>query len=161
MVVERELQTRQLVQKHIRYPTENTENEGVKSKSKMDSVRIDKFLWCVRIYKTRTIAKEECDKRRVKINSIEVKPARHVKLGDKISIRKPPRRYTYEIIQLIGKRQGAQLVKNYIIDVTTPEEREANKNSRLAAFAHRKKGDGRPTKKDRRTIGKFMPNKRK
>ena len=127
----------------------------------MDSVRIDKFLWSVRIFKTRTIAKEECDKRRIIINGNAVKPSRHVKLGDKISVKKPPVRYTYEIIQLIGKRQAAPLVKNYITDITTPEEREANKKARLASYAHRKKGDGRPTKKDRRTIGKFISNKRK
>ena len=103
----------------------------------MDTVRIDKFLWSVRIYKTRTIAAEECDKHRVLVNGVEVKPSRHVKAGDKLTIKKLPTIHTYDIIQLIDKRQSASLVKNYIVDNTPQDEFEKVEIARITAFVKR------------------------
>ena len=123
----------------------------------MDTVRIDKFLWSVRIYKTRTIAAEECDKHRVLVNGAEVKPSRHVRLGDRLTVKKLPVVYTYEIIQLVDKRQSASLVKNYIIDTTPQSELDKADMARMAAFVQRDRGAGRPTKKERRVFEKMTP----
>ena len=122
----------------------------------MENVRIDKFLWSVRIYKTRTIAAEECEKHRVLINGAEVKPSRHVRAGDKMTVKKLPVVYTYEIIQLVDKRQPASLVKNYIIDSTPQSELDKATMARMTAFVQRDRGAGRPTKKERRDIEKMV-----
>ena len=122
----------------------------------MESVRIDKFLWSVRIYKTRTIAAEECDKHRVLINGAEVKPSRHVRAGDKLTVKKLPVVYTYEIIQLVDKRQSASLVKNYIVDTTPQSELDKAAMARTTAFVQRDRGAGRPTKKERRDFEKMV-----
>ena len=118
-------------------------------------VRIDKFLWSVRIYKTRTIAAEECEKHRVLVNGAEVKPSRHVKVGDRLTVKKLPVVYTYEIIQLIDKRQPASLVKNYITDTTPQDELDKAEMNRMTAFIQRDRGAGRPTKKERRDMEKM------
>ena len=122
----------------------------------MDSVRIDKFLWSVRIFKTRTIAAEECEKHRVLVNGAEVKPSRHVKVGDKLTVKKMPVIHTFDIIQIIDKRQSASLVKNYIIDTTPQEEIDKAEIARTTAFVQRDRGAGRPTKKERREIEKMV-----
>ena len=122
----------------------------------MDSVRIDKFLWSVRIFKTRTIAAEECEKHRVLVNGAEVKPSRHVKAGDKLTVKKQPIVFTYNIIQLIDKRQSASLVKNYIVDTTPQEELDKAEMARTTAYVQRDRGAGRPTKKERREIEKMV-----
>jgi ribosome-associated heat shock protein Hsp15 len=121
----------------------------------MDTVRIDKFLWSVRIYKTRTIAAEECEKHRVLVNDAEVKPSRHVKVGDKLKVKKLPVVYTYDVIQLIDKRQSASLVKNFITDTTPQEELAKAEMNRMTAFIQRDSGTGRPTKKERRELEKI------
>ena len=118
----------------------------------MESVRIDKFLWSVRIYKTRTVAAEECEKHRVLVNGAEVKPSRHVRTGDRLTVKKLPVVHTYEIIQLVDKRQSASLVKNYITDVTPQDELDKAETARMTAFVQRDRGAGRPTKKERRDI---------
>ena len=115
-------------------------------------MRIDKFLWSVRIYKTRTIAAEECEKHRVLVNDAEVKPSRNVRLGDRLTVKKLPIVYTYEIIQLVDKRQSASLVKNYITDTTPQTELDKAEIARMTAFVQRERGAGRPTKKERREI---------
>ena len=120
------------------------------------TVRIDKFLWSVRLFKTRTVAAEECEKHRVLINGAEVKPSRNVRSGDKLTVKKPPLVYTYDIVQLIDKRQPASLVKNYITDTTSREELEKAEMARTSAFVQRDRGAGRPTKKERREMGKMI-----
>jgi ribosome-associated heat shock protein Hsp15 len=122
----------------------------------METVRIDKFLWSVRIYKTRTIAAEECSKNRVLVNNIEAKPSRTVKIGDKLTIKKLPIIYTYEIIKLIDKRQAASLVQNYVINTTPQEELDKHETERQTAFVKRDRGSGRPTKKERRDMEDFL-----
>ena len=121
----------------------------------METVRIDKFLWSVRIYKTRTIASEECEKHRVLVNGAEVKPSRNVRVGDRLTVKKLPVVYTYEIIQLVDKRQPASLVKNYTVDTTSQDELDKAGMARMTSFVQRDRGTGRPTKKERRIIEKM------
>ena len=121
----------------------------------METVRIDKFLWSVRIFKTRAIAAEECGKNRVLVNGAEVKPSRHIKSGDKLTVKKPPVTHTYDIINLIDKRQPASLVKNYIADTTPQAELDKVEMARMTEFVKRDRGAGRPTKKERREFEKI------
>ncbi len=121
----------------------------------METVRIDKYLWSVRLFKTRNQAAEACEKHRVLVNDMDVKPSRGVKVGDVLMVKKPPVVHTYEVIGLIDKRQPASLVKNYIIDTTPQDELDKAEISRMTAFVQRDRGAGRPTKKERRIIDKL------
>jgi ribosome-associated heat shock protein Hsp15 len=118
--------------------------------------RADKFLWSVRIYKTRTIAAEECSKGRITINNIQVKPSRTVKKDEIIQIKKPPVIFTYRIIEPVDKRVSAKLVENYLEDLTPEEEKNKLNISRSAVIGYRDRGTGRPTKKERRTIDRWQ-----
>ena len=122
----------------------------------MDDVRIDKFLWAVRLFKTRTLAADECGKGRVKIGGASVKPSRVVRLGDIIEVVKPPVTYSYKVLALADKRMGAPLVPEHIKDITTDEQKEALEMHKMSYALGRKKGTGRPTKRDRRAIDKLM-----
>lgn len=118
-------------------------------------VRIDKWMWATRIFKTRTIAVEACKKGRVMIDNVTVKPARMVKVGDVIQVRKPPVVYSFKVVDLAEKRMGAKLVPNYMENVTPPEQYALLELKALAGFVDRAKGMGRPTKKDRRDLEMF------
>ena len=122
----------------------------------MGEARLDKWLWASRIFKTRTIAAEACKKGRVTINGIQVKPARMVKPGDIIQVRKPPVTYSFRILQAIEKRVGAKLVPEILENITTPDQYELLEMSRISGFVGRAKGTGRPTKKDRRELDEFV-----
>jgi ribosome-associated heat shock protein Hsp15 len=124
----------------------------------LTAVRIDKYLWSVRIYKTRSIATEECKHSHVLVNGNCVKPSYNIKVGDIIQIKASPILKSYKVIGILDKRVSAVLSTQYIADIT-PEE-EFNKlafiqNNRKSAFVKHEKGLGRPTKKDRREIDKF------
>jgi ribosome-associated heat shock protein Hsp15 len=119
-------------------------------------VRVDKYLFAMRIYKTRSIAADACKCGRVKMNGVEMKPSRTFHVGDIFTVRKGPITYTYRILQLNENRIGAKLVPNYIEDITTPEQRDILELARYAAQSGRDRGTGRPTKKDRREIELFM-----
>ena len=119
-------------------------------------IRLDKFLFATRIFKTRSIATEECKKGRVTIDNAEAKPSRMVDIGEVISVRKPPITYTYRIIGLTGNRVGAKLVPQYLEDITPSEQLELLELQRLAGKQGRDRGTGRPTKKDRRDIESFL-----
>lgn len=119
-------------------------------------VRVDKYLWAMRIYKTRSIAADACKCGRVKMNGVEVKPSRSFRIGDVFTVRKGPVTYTYRVLQLSANRLGAKLVPNYMEDMTTPEQKEILELARFAAQSGRDRGTGRPTKKDRREIELFM-----
>jgi ribosome-associated heat shock protein Hsp15 len=119
-------------------------------------IRIDKFLWSVRVYATRSLATEECKKGRVTIGGVAVKAARVVKVGDVILVRKNPVTYTYRIIELLGKRVGAKLVAQYVEDITPPEELQKLDDAQGGSLYLRDRGAGRPTKKDRRDIGRVI-----
>lgn len=119
-------------------------------------VRVDKYLWAMRIYKTRSIATDACKCGRVKINGAEVKPSRTFHVGDVFTVRKGPITYTYRILQLWGNRLGAKMVPEYLQDITPKEQLELLELARYAAQSGRDRGTGRPTKKDRREIEQFF-----
>ncbi|MBP6066222.1 RNA-binding S4 domain-containing protein [Bacteroides sp.] len=118
--------------------------------------RIDKWMWAVRIFKTRTIAAEACKKGRVTINGSFVKAARMIKPGDVIQVRKPPITYSFKVLQTIEKRVGAKLVAEVMENVTTPDQYEILELSKVSGFVDRARGAGRPTKKDRRSLEEFV-----
>ena len=121
----------------------------------MNEVRIDKWMWATRIFKTRTIAVEACKKGRISINNVTIKPSRMIKIGDVIEVRKPPITYSFKVLDLTQNRVGAKLVPNFLKNVTPPEQYEILELSRISGFIDRAKGTGRPTKKDRRNIDDF------
>jgi ribosome-associated heat shock protein Hsp15 len=115
-------------------------------------MRIDKYLWCIRFYKTRSIATEACKKGKVKINESSVKASKIVFNGEKISVRKDQINYQIEVLDLPTSRLGAKLVDLYRKDLTPKEEFEKFELLKYSKDFYRKKGTGRPTKKDRRDI---------
>ena len=122
----------------------------------MESVRIDKYLWAMRLFKTRNEAADACKSNRVRVNNIEAKASRNVKIGDIIELRKPPIIYTYKIIGLIDNRQPAKNVHLYIENQTSAEELAKLEHRNLTVFVQRDRGTGRPTKKERREIEQLM-----
>lgn len=118
--------------------------------------RIDKWLWAARIYKTRSIAVDAIKNGRVTIDGINVKPARMVKGGDVVSVRKPPITYSFKILQPIEQRVGAKLIPEIYENVTDPKQYELLEMSRISGFVDRARGTGRPTKKDRRAMDAFV-----
>lgn len=122
----------------------------------VENLRIDKWLWAVRLFKTRSLAAEAIKKGRVLIGGNKIKPSRAIKRGEIVDIVKPPVTFSYRVLGLLGNRQSAKIVVDYVADVTKPEEIE-----RLAMLkagnvtAYREKGMGRPTKKERREIDEF------
>ena len=119
-------------------------------------IRVDKYLWAMRIYKTRSIATDACKCGRIKMNGVEVKPSRTFHVGDVFTVRKGPITYTYRILQLWGNRIGAKLVPEYLQDITPKEQLELLELARYADQSGRDRGTGRPTKKDRREIEQFF-----
>lgn len=122
----------------------------------MNEVRIDKWMWATRIFKTRTIAADACKKNRVMINGVNVKPSRMIKVGDVIQVRKPPITFSFKVVGLTQNRVGAKLVPEYLENVTTPDQYEILEMNRISGFVDRAKGLGRPTKKDRRELEQFV-----
>ena len=118
--------------------------------------RIDKFLWTVRLYKSRSEATEACRKGRITVGERPVKPAHMVSEGTTILVRKPPVTYTYLIIALPHNRVGAKLVSEYITDLTSEEEKNRIKPESGLFFGYRPHGSGRPTKRERRDIEGFL-----
>ncbi|MBR6830239.1 MAG: RNA-binding S4 domain-containing protein [Paludibacteraceae bacterium] len=122
----------------------------------MSEVRVDKYLWAMRIYKTRSIAADACKNGRISMNGVQLKPSRTFKIGDMFNVRKGPITYTYKVLQLTENRLGAKLVPEYMQDCTSPQQLELLELARLAGNGGRDRGTGRPTKKDRRDIEVFM-----
>lgn len=122
----------------------------------MPEARIDKWMWAARIFKTRTIAAEACKKGRISINGTQAKPARTVKPGDVVQVRKPPVTYSFKVLQAIEKRVGAKLVPDVMENVTTPDQYELLEMSKISGFVDRARGTGRPTKKERRDLDEFF-----
>lgn len=121
-----------------------------------EPVRIDKWLWAVRLFKTRTLATEECKKGRVTIDGIAVKPSRIPKPGDIIKVRKNPVTYSYKVIGITGKRVGAKLVTEFCSDITPPEELKILEIRAQMSSFDRDRGTGRPTKKERRDLDRLQ-----
>ncbi len=118
--------------------------------------RIDKWLWAVRIFKTRTIAAEACKKGRIQINGVQCKPSKTVKEGDTVSVRKAPVTYTFKVLQAIENRVGAKLVPEMMENITPKEQYDILEMNRIGGFVKRAAGLGRPTKKDRRDMEDFL-----
>ena len=122
----------------------------------MAEERVDKYLFAMRIYKTRSIAADACKSGRVKMDGVELKPSRTFHVGDVFTVRKGPVTYSYKVLALSGNRLGAKLVPESLQDITPPEQLEILELARLAAQSGRDRGTGRPTKKDRRDIETFI-----
>ena len=117
--------------------------------------RIDKWLWATRIFKTRSMATDACKKGRVMVDGVCIKPSRNIKIGDTISVRKPPVSYTFEVTGLTEARIGAKLVPQYLINKTTKDQYELLDMVKISGFVNRQKGLGRPTKKEGRELAHF------
>ena len=122
------------------------------------SLRWDKYLWSVRITKTRSQATEMLQKGRIRINGADIKPSREPKIGDEIAVAKNGATFTYKVLALLEKRVGPKLVGDYLQDTTDPEEIEKFKRYQLAQSAYRNYGTGKPSKKDRRDLDDFLDN---
>jgi ribosome-associated heat shock protein Hsp15 len=123
--------------------------------SEIKPIRIDKFLWSVRIFKTRSIASEACRRGRILINNIQVKPSRFVNKEEIITVRKLPVIFTYRVILPVGNRVSPKLISDYIEDLT-PENEKIKLYTRHPQLSnYREKGTGRPTKKERRNLDRF------
>ena len=120
-----------------------------------EDTRIDKYLWAIRVFKTRSEATEACKGGKIRLNGHDVKPSRTIKTGDTISARKGPVTYTYKVIEAADKRMGAKLVPNFMQNITTPDQYEILEMNKISGFVNRAKGLGRPTKKDRRELEQF------
>lgn len=118
--------------------------------------RLDKYLWAVRLFKTRSLAANMVKSGKVLVNGEEVKASRDIKAGEKFSIKKNTALFSYEVIDVIEKRVGAKLVEDYLRDITPLEEIEKYKAYQDAQRDYRHMGFGKPTKKDRRNIRKFL-----
>ncbi|MEB8330564.1 RNA-binding S4 domain-containing protein [Flavobacteriaceae bacterium KMM 6897] len=118
-------------------------------------MRVDKFLWSIRYFKTRSIATEACKKGHIKINGQAVKPSREVYATDKVVVRKDQINYEFTVLDIPPSRVGAKLVDLYRVDTTPKEAFAQNDLLKYAKDYYRKKGSGRPTKKDRRDIDDY------
>lgn len=121
-----------------------------------EGVRIDKWLWAMRLFKTRSQASEECRKGKVTINGISVKPSRELKEGETIQLRRPPITRSYKVITLTENRLSAKLVPEYMIETTPASELEILEMQKNMSFFNRERGTGRPTKKERRDLDDFF-----
>lgn len=119
------------------------------------SARIDKWLWAVRIFKTRSVAADAIKNGRVTIEGSNVKPSRTIKEGDIVSVKKPPITYSFKVLACIEQRIGAKLVPMALENVTDAKQYELLEMSRISGFVDRARGTGRPTKKDRRAMDAF------
>ncbi len=127
--------------------------------SDSDSVRVDKWLWAVRVFKTRSIAADACKKSKVLIDGEAVKPGKNITIGTVIDVKKPPLICTYKVLDLAEKRMGAKLVKDYMEDLTPEEELAKIDMMRYNIDGYRQRGSGRPTKKERRNLDDFKGDK--
>lgn len=118
-------------------------------------MRIDKFLWCIRLFKTRSLATDAIKREQVRINDRVVKPSAEVKVGNMIALREPPIWRSWEINSIPSSRVGAKLVPDLIRETTPFEDLEKRELARSARADHRNPGDGRPTKRDRRDMERF------
>ena len=122
----------------------------------MDDIRLDKYLWAVRIFKTRSDAADAVRNNRVMVNNAYAKPSREVKIGDLISVRRQAVTYQYKVLDLVSSRQGAKNVPQYCLDITPQEELDKLNAPRETIFVFRDRGTGRPTTKERREIDSLM-----
>lgn len=129
-----------------------------KTDAMADGTRIDKYLWAIRVFKTRSEATEACNGGKVKVGGVNAKPARQVGPGDKITVRKGMVTYVYLVLKPLEHRVGAALVPEYAENLTDPAELEKLRAPHETFFLRRDRGEGRPTKKDRRQIEEMWDN---
>lgn len=121
----------------------------------MAEVRVDKWLWAMRVFKTRTVATDACKKGRVTMDGAAVKPSRMLKEGDVVEVRKPPITYTFRVKQVTQNRLGARLVPEYLENLTPQAQYDLLEMTRISGFVDRRKGLGRPTKREGREMARF------
>jgi ribosome-associated heat shock protein Hsp15 len=121
-----------------------------------DTARIDKYLWCVRLYKTRTLATDAVKDGKVMVNGKAVKPSRELKAGEVITIRRNTAQFSYTVLDFPPSRVGAPLVAGFLTDITPPEEVEKYRLYQESQREWRQIGSGKPSKKNRRDIGRFL-----
>lgn len=122
----------------------------------MDGIRIDKFLWAVRVFKTRTDAADACSGNKVRLNGSVAKPSKTVKTGDVIEVHKASASFTYKVLQPASGRMGAATVPDYVEDLTPDSEREKLRAPVETIVLRRDRGSGRPTKKERRELDELL-----
>lgn len=121
----------------------------------MAEERVDKWLWAMRVFKTRTVATDACKKGRVTIGGTVVKPSRTIKPGDVIDVKKPPITFTFRVLQISNNRLGAKLVPDYLENITPQAQYDLLEMTKISGFVDRQKGLGRPTKRDSRELSRF------
>lgn len=121
-----------------------------------ETARIDKWLWAARVFKTRSIAADACKNGRVTIGGVNVKPSHVIKVGEVISVKKPPITYSFKVLDCIEQRVGAKLLPDIYENVTPKDQYELLEMSRISGFVNRARGTGRPTKKERRQLDAFI-----
>ena len=120
-----------------------------------EQARIDKWLWAVRIYKTRSIAAEACKKGHISIGDRTAKPAHNIRVGDIVNVKKSPITYSFRVLKCAEHRVGAKLVPELMENITSQEQYEILEMSKISGFIDRQRGTGRPTKKERRDLDIF------
>lgn len=124
----------------------------------MSNIRIDKYLWAVRLFKTRSMATDALRAGRIKLNGMPVKPSHEISVGEIYEVNIEQMHRTVQVKELLANRMGAKLVDNYLTDLTPQEEYERIQMARQYSFEKRDRGTGRPTKRDRREIEQFKYN---
>lgn len=119
-------------------------------------MRIDKWMWAVRLFKTRSIAADACKRGKVMMQGANAKPSRTVRVGDVIQIKRPPVVYSFKVLALSENRMGAKLVPEFMENVTPPDQLELLELARYSGAGVRDRGTGRPTKKDRRDLDTYV-----
>lgn len=125
-------------------------------KATPEKTRIDKWLWAVRLFKTRSLASEACDKGKIKIADQPVKPSRNIRVSDVITIRKGAFTMQFEVLKLTENRLPAKSAADFCKDLTPPEEKEKIKKHSIETRAYHNRGEGRPTKRERRELDEFI-----
>ena len=125
-------------------------------KAEVGEVRIDKWMWAVRLFKTRSLAADACKKGKVLMSGNSVKASRNIKVGDVVQIKRAPITYSFKVLALSENRMGAKLVPEFMENVTTPEQLEILEMSKYSLYGKRDRGTGRPTKKDRRDLEEYF-----
>jgi len=121
-----------------------------------EGTRIDKYLFAVRLYKTRSLASEECRKGKITIGGMNVKPSRELKIGETIQLRRPPITRSYKVLALTESRMAAKLVPEFLLETTPASELEILEVQKNMSVYNRERGTGRPTKKERRDLDDFF-----
>ena len=122
------------------------------------SVRVDKWIWSIRLFKTRTLATDACKSGKITMNGQVLKASKEIRIGDIIEVYKDSIHLKVEVLQLSEKRMGAALINQFRLDLTSKEEYEKAKRINDSSFERRDRGTGRPTKKNRRTLNDFKDN---